>query len=68
MLRNENTLLTVGAHLDGEYGLNDIHIGVPAIINRQGVRQVVEIELSDEEKQKMHHSAEVLLKTMQPVL
>ncbi|MBR2076871.1 MAG: L-lactate dehydrogenase, partial [Exiguobacterium sp.] len=68
VLRNENTLLIVGAHLDGEYGLHDIHIGVPAIINRQGVREVVEIELSQEEHEKMQHSANVLMKTMEPVL
>lgn len=68
VLRNENTLLTVGAHLDGEYGLHDIHIGVPAIINRQGVREVIEIELSQEEHEKMQHSANVLMKTMEPVL
>ena len=44
ILRNENSVLTVSAYLDGEYGQNDIFIGVPAVVNRNGIRQVVELE------------------------
>ena len=34
ILRNENSVLTVSAYLDGEYGHNDVYIGVPAVVNR----------------------------------
>ncbi|MDP4085226.1 MAG: L-lactate dehydrogenase [Bacillota bacterium] len=68
ILGNENSVLTVSAYLDGEYGQSDIYIGVPAVVNRNGIRQVVELELSNEEKEKFVHSANVLKKTLQPVL
>lgn len=43
--------------LEGEYGLNDLCIGVPAIIGKQGLEAIVEIELDDAEKAKMQESA-----------
>ena len=50
ILRNENAVLPVGAPLDGEYGLSDVFIGTPAIINADGIASVVEVPLSDNEK------------------
>jgi L-lactate dehydrogenase len=67
ILRNENSVLTVSAYLDGEYGQNDIYIGVPAVVNRDGVRQVVELKLNDEEQAKFVNSVNVLKNTMEPV-
>jgi malate dehydrogenase len=43
--------------LAGEYGLDDICIGVPAIIGKNGIEQIVEIELDDAEKSNMEESA-----------
>lgn len=60
ILGNENAVLPVSAYLDGQYGQEDVYIGVPAIINRQGIRKVVEIPLSESEAAKMNHSAETL--------
>lgn len=68
ILGNENCLLTVGAYVDGQYGISGIHIGVPAIINRQGVREIIEVSLTEEEMKKFHHSADVLRQTLEPVL
>ena len=68
ILRNENSVLTVSAYLDGEYGQSDIYIGVPAVVNRNGVREVVQLELIEEEQRKFSHSVEVLKQTMAPVL
>lgn len=62
ILDNENAVLPVSAYLDGEYGQSDVYIGVPAIINRQGIRKVVEIPLNGSELNKMSHSAETLRK------
>ena len=44
--------------LDGEYGLNDLCIGVPVILGKNGIEQIVEIDLSDAEKAKLTESAE----------
>jgi len=49
--------------LEGEYGLNDICIGVPVILGKNGIEKVVDIPLSDAEKTKMQESAEGVSKT-----
>ena len=49
--------------LEGEYGLNDISIGVPAIIGRNGIEEIVEIELDGAEKSKLEESAAAVRKT-----
>lgn len=67
ILENENSVLTVSTYLDGEYGQNDIFIGVPAVVNREGIRQVVELKLDDEEQGKFVNSVNVLKQTMEPV-
>jgi L-lactate dehydrogenase len=64
ILQNENSILTVSAYLDGEYGQNDIYIGVPAIVNRNGIREVLELKLNEEEKEKFAHSVKVLKEVM----
>lgn len=53
ILHNENAVLTVSAHLSGEYGEEDVYIGVPAVINRRGIREVVELILNDEMKNRV---------------
>ncbi len=49
--------------LDGEYGLNDLSIGVPAIIGANGIERIVEIDLNDEEKEALANSATAVQKT-----
>ncbi|MDQ0156386.1 L-lactate dehydrogenase [Robertmurraya andreesenii] len=66
ILQNENSVLTVSAYLNGEYGHKDVYIGVPAVVNRKGIRQIVELDLDEDEQQKFNHSVEVLKNTMAP--
>jgi len=49
--------------LDGEYGLEDISIGVPCIIGKDGIEKVVELELNEAEKAKIQESAAAVRKT-----
>jgi malate dehydrogenase len=49
--------------LDGEYGLSDLCIGVPVILGRNGIERIVDVPLSDAEKQHMAESAEGVKKT-----
>jgi malate dehydrogenase len=51
------------ALLEGEYGLNDISIGVPCILGKNGIEKIVEVSLSDAEKTKLTESAEGVKKT-----
>ncbi|MCQ6278503.1 L-lactate dehydrogenase [Bacillus sp. EB600] len=64
ILNNENSILTVSAYLDGEYGQKDVFIGVPAVIHRGGIREVLEIDLNEKEKEQFNHSVSVLKDTM----
>lgn len=68
ILNDENSVLTVSAYLEGQYGQKDVYIGVPAVLNRGGVREILEVELSEEEELKFDHSVQVLKETMAPVL
>ncbi|MBM7654503.1 L-lactate dehydrogenase [Neobacillus cucumis] len=68
ILNNENCILTVSSYLDGQYGHQDVFIGVPAVINRGGIREVIEIDLNEKEKQQFDHSVIVLKETMKPVI
>jgi malate dehydrogenase len=49
--------------LDGEYGLNDLCIGVPVILGRNGIEEIVSVELNDAEKAHMQESAAGVSKT-----
>ena len=63
VLHDEKKLISCSALLEGEYGENDLCIGVPAIIGRNGIEKVVEFELNDEEKELFKKSAEAVRKT-----
>lgn len=60
ILRNEDVVLPVSALLQGEYGLDDLYIGTPTVLNRTGVRNVVELRLDPDELDKFRHSAKTL--------
>lgn len=60
ILFNENRILPVSVGLNGEYGLNNIFLSVPTIINKNGAKEVVEIKLADEEKDLLQKSADVI--------
>lgn len=60
ILNNENSIYSVSAYLRGEYGHEDIYVGVPAIINANGVKTVLEIPLTDNEQERMDESVQIL--------
>lgn len=68
ILKNENSILTVSSYLEGEYGQNDVYIGVPAKLNRNGVQEIIEIELNEKEKEQFNYSVSVLKETMKSVI
>lgn len=67
ILNNTNEILTVSAYLNGEYGHSDIYIGVPAIINSQGARELLELELSSEDQEKLDNSCKILSENMKNI-
>lgn len=60
ILNDENSVFTVSAYLNGQYDEKNIYIGVPSVINRNGVREILELSLNFEEKRKFKHSADIL--------
>lgn len=60
ILFDENSVFTVSTYLKGEYGYDDIYIGIPAVVNRNGVREVLELNLSDTEKEKLNQSVAII--------
>ena len=49
-LKDQNKTLPCAAYLNGEYGINDLYVGVPVIIGANGIKEVVELDLDTEEK------------------
>ncbi|RCW67045.1 L-lactate dehydrogenase [Saliterribacillus persicus] len=60
ILNNENSIVTISTHLNGEYGLDDVYLGVPAILNENGVREIIELDLNEKEQKQLEKSASVL--------
>ncbi len=60
---DQKKMFPCSTYLEGEYDLNDICIGVPVLLGKNGIEKIVEIELSDAEKAKMQESAEGVSKT-----
>ena len=51
VLKDRKQVIPVATYLDGEYGHSDVTIGVPAVMGKNGVEKIIELELNDEEKQ-----------------
>jgi len=55
-LKDKKRVLPAAAHLTGQYGVNDVYVGVPVIIGAGGVEKIIEISLTPEEKTMFDHS------------
>ncbi|WDF69841.1 malate dehydrogenase [Sphingobacterium oryzagri] len=60
IVRDQNRLFTASVYLEGEFGEEDIHIGVPVIINKNGWDRIVPLTLSEAEKEAFAKSAEAV--------
>lgn len=60
VLRDQNSVLTVSTPLNGEYGVEGIAISMPSIIGRAGVREVLNLPISDDERAAFQKSAQML--------
>ena len=67
ILNDTNEILTVSAYLNGEYGHKDIYIGVPAIINSNGARELLELELNENDQKRLDDSCEILSENMKNI-
>ncbi|MGB3508893.1 MAG: L-lactate dehydrogenase [Microcoleaceae cyanobacterium] len=60
ILRDQNRVMTVSSFVDNLYGIKDICISLPSIVNRQGVTKIINLPLSETEEKQLKHSAKVL--------
>ena len=60
IVRNEKSILPVSSLMTGEYGLNDVVLSIPAVVDETGVQKVIPIELNDEELTKLKDTANIL--------
>ena len=51
--------------LEGEYGLNDMFVGAPVKLGKNGIEQIIEVKLNDDEKQMLHDSANAVKSVME---
>ncbi len=59
-LKDKKRVLPCAAYLDGQYGVNDLYVGVPVVLGAGGVERIVEIALLPEEKEAFRRSAEAV--------
>lgn len=62
---DQNRIFPCAAYLNGEFGLKDLYVGVPVRLGRGGVKEIVEIDLNDEEKALLNTSAEHVKKGLE---
>ncbi|RMF48422.1 MAG: malate dehydrogenase [Bacteroidetes bacterium] len=60
ILLDQKRVLPCSAYLQGQYGLEDIYIGVPVKLGRQGVEEIIQLALDEEERKLLHASAQAV--------
>lgn len=60
VLLDQNRILPCSTYLTGEFGIKDLYVGVPIKIGAGGVKEIIEIELTDDEKSALNHSADAV--------
>ncbi len=60
ILNDENAILTISTYQEGEYNQSGMYIGVPAIINRNGVKDILKLKLNKKDQEKFNHSCEIM--------
>ena len=68
ILRNEASVLNVSTLLTNYHGVSDVYLGVPCVVDRSGIREVLPLSISEEEKELLHKSAGKLKGLIQSIL
>lgn len=67
IVRDQGKLFTASVYLEGEFGQEDINLGVPVVINKKGWDRIIPLQLDEEDKEKFSKSADAV-RTMNNVL
>lgn len=67
ILKNEASVLNVSTMLNNYHGVSDVYLGVPCVVDRGGIREVLTVQINDHEKQLLHQSANKLKGLIQSI-
>jgi len=67
LINNENSILPVSCYIDDYIGINDVYLSLPAVLNNEGIRDILKLELNDEEQEKLRFSAQTLKNVLKAV-
>lgn len=67
ILNNENSILPVSCYIDNYLNISDVYLSLPAVINNEGVRDTLKLELNHEEQKKLRLSAQTLKNVLKEV-
>lgn len=68
ILNDENSIFTISTYLDNKYGQSGVFIGVPAIINKDGVRELLELKLNKSDQEKFNKSCEIMRENIKNIM
>jgi malate dehydrogenase len=60
IVRDQRRIFPVCAWLTGEYGLNNIYVGVPVVLGKNGIEKIIELQLTEDERALLSKSAEAV--------
>ena len=60
IVRDQKRIFPVCALLNGEYGMEDIYLGVPVVLGKDGIEKIIELDLNDDEKVLLNDSAKAV--------
>jgi malate dehydrogenase len=64
ILRDEKRILPCCIKMEGQYGLHDVYVGMPVRLGKNGIEEVIELKLSEEETKLLHNSANAVKEVM----
>ena len=67
IVKDKKRILPCAAWLEGEYGMNGLFLGVPCKLGRNGLEKIIEVDLTDDERQALEKSAEAVREPMEQV-
>lgn len=68
ILNNDHAAFAMSVHLDGEYGLHGVSIGVPVLLGGDGLARIIQLDLNPEDQKRLEDSAKVLEDNLQSIL
>lgn len=67
ILKDEKRIIPSAAYLTGEYGIEDLFLGVPVVLGENGAERIIELELSDDERSQLDNAAQLVRDTVAKV-